>query len=63
MALVLQPALDGGGMYKPLETLKAMSEVDWKGAGVCERCIEEKNNEWSGEAEIVWDKLGDWLEL
>jgi hypothetical protein len=63
MPLVLQPAIDHGGMYKPLETLKAMSDIDWEGVGVCKSCAEEKRRDWANEAEVVWEKLGPWLEL
>ena len=61
MPLVLQPVIDTGGIYKPLETLKAMREVDWEGVGVCKSCADEKRKEWHEEAEVVWEKLGGWL--
>jgi hypothetical protein len=63
MPLVLQPAIDNGGMFKPLEMLKMMREVDWEGVGVCKSCAEEKRKEWTEEAEVVWEKLGSWLDL
>lgn len=59
----MQPAIESGGMYKPLETLKLMREADWEGVGVCKDCAEVKRKEWSEEAEIVWNKLGAWLDL
>lgn len=63
MPFVLQPAIDNGGMYKPLETLKSTSEVDWKGVGVCDSCLAAKKKEWANEAGVVWEKLGGWLGL
>jgi len=63
MNLVLQPALDNGGMYKPLETLEAMRNVEWERVGVCKGCVEEKRVEWEKEKEGVWVRLGEWVGL
>jgi hypothetical protein len=61
--LVLTPAIAAGGVYKPLETLKAMHGVDWEQVGVCKSCRKDKEEEWIAEASTIWQKLDEWLEL
>jgi hypothetical protein len=61
MTLVIQPALECDGVYKPLETLQKMIEIDWGKEGLCSACVVEKKAEWKDEQEIVWAKMDEWL--
>jgi hypothetical protein len=63
MAFVIQPALESDGVYKPLETLEKMKNVDWAKNGLCHSCVREKREEWSGEQELIWKRVDDWLDL
>jgi hypothetical protein len=63
MTLVIQPSLDCGGVYKPLETLQKMAEIDWAKEGLCIACVEEKKAEWKLEQERVWKNMDKWLGL
>jgi len=63
MRLVIQPALEDDGVYKPLETLERMRGVDWAKEGLCESCVLEKMEEWRGEQEEVWRLMDKWLGL
>ena len=63
MRLVIQPALEDDGVYKPLETLERMRGVDWAKEGLCESCVREKMEEWRGEQEEVWRLMDKWLGL
>jgi hypothetical protein len=63
MSLVIQPGLDNDGVYKPLETLQRMKDTDWAKEGLCQSCVLEKQDEWTGEQKNVWDSLDAWLEL
>lgn len=62
MPLVIQPALECDGVYKPLETLQKMRDIDWLQHGLCKSCAQEKREEWKREQEDVWMKLDMWLE-
>ncbi|KIY63777.1 hypothetical protein CYLTODRAFT_493629 [Cylindrobasidium torrendii FP15055 ss-10] len=62
MSEVISPALANDGVYRPLESLDAMKQVDWKGLGVCDSCVKGKHEEWDVEADEVWRKLGGWIE-
>ena len=61
MARVIAPALEDGGVYKPLETLERMKEVAWEQEGVCEGCVRDKREEWTDEQRAVWEAMGAWL--
>lgn len=61
MMLVIQPALENGGVYKPLETLELIRSIKWEEHGLCALCVVEKREEWAREQSIVWDRMDDWL--
>ncbi|KAF9538580.1 hypothetical protein CPC08DRAFT_824620 [Agrocybe pediades] len=61
MPLVIQPALEDDGVYKPLETLQRIKEIDWAGHGLCTSCVVEKREEWTDEQKTVWDLMDRWL--
>ncbi|KAJ7126904.1 hypothetical protein C8R44DRAFT_616887 [Mycena epipterygia] len=63
MKLVIQPAIDDEGVYKPLETLERIKRVDWAEAGLCSACCSEKNAEWTEEQLTVWRLMDQWLGL
>ncbi|KAJ6513156.1 hypothetical protein C8R45DRAFT_812194 [Mycena sanguinolenta] len=63
MALVIQPALDDDGVYKPLETLQRIKNIDWANAGLCATCVSDKNAEWTEEQETIWRLMDQWLDL
>ncbi|KAF8206320.1 hypothetical protein K438DRAFT_1578158 [Mycena galopus ATCC 62051] len=63
MTLVIQPAIDDEGVYKPLETLECIKQVDWAKAGLCSACVLEKNAEWTEEQETIWRLMDQWLNL
>lgn len=63
MTLVIQPALDNDGVYKPLETLERMKSIDWGKEGLCPSCVIEKKEEWTEEQRTVWRLMDNWLEL
>ena|ERR1700761_8089375 len=63
MALVLTPAIKDSGVYKPLETLQSMRSVNWEAVGVCRECRALKDSEWKEEAERIWAKLDEWLNI
>ena len=62
MRLVIQPALDNDGVYKPLETLERMKSIKWNKEGLCPSCVVEKREEWSEEQRTVWRLMDSWLE-
>ena len=62
MPLVIQPAIDNDGVYKPLETLQRIKGIDWAARGLCAACVNEKIEEWSDEQRTVWNLVGDWIE-
>jgi len=61
MPLVIQPALDSAGVYKPLETLQNIIDIDWREYGLCSSCAIEKRAEWTKEQEDVWEKMDEWI--
>jgi len=61
MSLVIQPALDSDGVYKPLEMLQKIIEIDWASYGLCVSCCVEKRNEWRNEQEDIWTRMDKWL--
>lgn len=63
MSLVIEPALVNGGVYKPLETLQDIIEVDWTKHGLCASCVNEKRNEWWGEQQNIWEKMDGWADV
>jgi len=63
MKLIIEPAMANEGVYKPLETLEGFKSVGWEEAGVCEGCVAEKKDEWSGEQEHMWKAMDAWLEI
>ncbi|KAJ7714961.1 hypothetical protein DFH07DRAFT_872713 [Mycena maculata] len=63
MKVVIQPAIDDQGVYKPLETLERIKRVDWAKAGLCSACVIEKNAEWTEEQEVIWRSMDQWLGL
>lgn len=63
MTLVIQPALESDGVYKPLETLEQMKNIDWAKKGLCPSCVREKREEWIEEQKLIWKRVDDWLEL
>ena len=63
MPLVIQPALNDDGVYKPLETLERMKSIDWGKEGLCPSCVVEKREEWSEEQRVVWRLMDNWLAL
>lgn len=62
MPLVIQPALANDGVYKPLETLQSIIDIDWAKHGLCELCIIEKRAEWQGEQEDIWERMNGWVD-
>ena len=60
MALVIQSAIAGDGVYKPLETLEQIKQIDWGAKGLCPACVREKREEWTKEQEDVWEKMDGW---
>lgn len=63
MPLVIQPALENGGLCRPLETLQAIADLDWAANGLCDECVKAKHEEWRSEQEDIWNRMGNWLEL
>jgi len=63
MQLVIQPALEGGGIYKPLETLERMKNLDLGDKGLCQSCLREKRMEWTEEQDNIWKLIDGWIEL
>ncbi|KAH9484567.1 hypothetical protein JR316_0004049 [Psilocybe cubensis] len=63
MPLVIQPAIENDGVYKPLETLQRNKEIDWVKRGMCASCVAEKVEEWSEEQRSIWKMMDEWLEL
>ncbi|KAJ7067021.1 hypothetical protein C8F01DRAFT_1120023 [Mycena amicta] len=61
MPLVIQPAIEDDGVYKPLETLERLKHIDWAEAGLCGACILEKHAEWTEEQKVVWGAMDGWL--
>ncbi|OJA14272.1 hypothetical protein AZE42_08832 [Rhizopogon vesiculosus] len=61
MSLVIQPAISNSGVYKPLEMLEQIKQIDWAAEGLCAACVREKREEWTQEQEDVWKKMDLWL--
>ncbi|KAJ7158672.1 hypothetical protein C8R46DRAFT_907354 [Mycena filopes] len=61
MPLVIQPAIDDEGVYKPLETLERIKHIDWAAAGLCTLCVLEKQAEWTEEQQTIWRLMDQWL--
>ncbi|KAG6867277.1 hypothetical protein C0993_005059 [Termitomyces sp. T159_Od127] len=61
MSLVIQPAIENDGVYKPLETLERIKGIDWAKAGLCGACVKEKNEEWTREQQHIWKTMDNWL--
>ncbi|KAI5997701.1 hypothetical protein F5J12DRAFT_785160 [Pisolithus orientalis] len=57
MSLVIPSAISDGGVYKPLETLESIKQLDWAAEGLCPACVREKREEWTEEQAVVWEKL------
>jgi hypothetical protein len=62
MSLVIQPALENDGVYKPLETLQYIKDIDWAKFGLCTHCVIAKQAEWTGEQADVWEKIDGWVD-
>ena len=62
MPLVIKPALEDVGVYKPLETLERIKSIDWATEGLCASCVIEKRQEWTEEQYTVWRLIDGWLE-
>lgn len=62
MPLVIAPSLSDDGVSQPFETLQRIIDTDWKALGICEECVEDKKTEWSGEMDVVWEKMDVWLQ-
>ncbi|GLB34462.1 hypothetical protein LshimejAT787_0200270 [Lyophyllum shimeji] len=63
MTVVIQPAIDDNGVYKPLETLELIKGVDWGKLGLCRGCLEEKKEEWTKEQRDIWRAMDGWLDI
>jgi hypothetical protein len=63
MNAAIQPAFDNSGIYKPLETLKKIQDIDWRSLGLCDACSEEKKKEWEDEADDIWSRMKTWAGL
>ncbi|KIK19596.1 hypothetical protein PISMIDRAFT_682897 [Pisolithus microcarpus 441] len=61
MSLVIQSAISDGGVYKPLETLEFVKQLDWAAEGLCPACVREKREEWTEEQVVVWEKMDGWI--
>ncbi|KAH6886719.1 hypothetical protein BKA70DRAFT_1334902 [Coprinopsis sp. MPI-PUGE-AT-0042] len=61
MPHVIQLSFEDDGVYKPLETLERIKQIDWEAQGICSSCAGEKRREWSEEQEIVWRKVDEWV--
>ena len=61
MQLVIQPAIENDGVYKPLETLQSIIDIDWGYHGLCSSCVVEKRAEWRKEQEDIWEKIDNWI--
>jgi len=61
--LVVGSALTGGSLYKPLETLEQIKQIDWGAEGLCPACVQGKREEWTKEQEDVWEMMDGWLSL
>jgi len=62
MDLVISPALEDDGVYKPIETLERLKQIEWAQRGLCAECMKDKREEWTGEQESIWALVEKWLE-
>ena len=62
MSVVIQPALQNGGVYKPLETLQNIIDIGWGKLGLCVSCVTEKRAEWTREQEGIWEMMDKWVD-
>lgn len=62
MNLVISPALEDDGVYKPIETLERLKRIEWAQRGLCAECTREKREEWTEEQEAIWALVEKWLE-
>ncbi|KAI6045896.1 hypothetical protein EDC04DRAFT_2558874, partial [Pisolithus marmoratus] len=53
MSLVIQSAISDGGVYKPVETLECIKQLDWAAEGLFPACVREKREEWTEEQVVV----------
>ena len=60
-SMVILPAIEDNGVYKPLEMLGRLKEIDWAEHGLCASCVEEKRKEWTDEQVNVWNLMESWL--
>ena len=60
-SMVILPAIKDDGVYKPLETLGKLKDIDWAQHGLCATCVVEKRKEWSNEQTNVWNLMEVWL--
>ena len=63
MPYVIQPSLEDDGVYKPMESLERIKNIDWEKAGLCPECAVEKRKEWSEEQEMVWNLIDEWIKV
>lgn len=62
-SLVILPAIEDNGVYKPLEMLATLKDMDWARLGLCPSCVEEKRKEWTEEQMNIWTLMEDWLRV
>jgi hypothetical protein len=48
---------------RPLESLRALEEVDWEAQGVCASCTAQRRQECRDDRQAIWDRLPGWLNL
>ncbi|KAG6371980.1 hypothetical protein JVT61DRAFT_8998 [Boletus reticuloceps] len=61
--MVIQSAIAGDSVCKPLEALEQLKQIDWEAEDLCAACVREKREEWTNEQGEVWEKMDDWLKL
>ena len=59
--MVILPAIKDNEVYKPLEALGRLKEIDWAKHNLCENCVKEKRKEWTDEQTNVWNSMERWL--
>ena len=63
MSFVIQPGLENDAVYKPLETLQRMKDIDWAQEGLCQLCVEDKRQEWTEEQRNIWNLMDKWIKF
>ena len=63
MEKVVTPALENGGLYKAIETLRSIRDIEWEEYGVCTECCAAKREEWNEEILGTWEDLEKRLSL